>query len=131
MGKMFTRAFFACLIGGPLASCGTIPDLRQNLVGVSEEKVASCMGEPARKETAGRTEVWTYYAPDNVVSSASPYASSSLPLRGSTARGNDAPEACIVTVKLQATRVMDVNYQNVVTHDDASCAQALERCQIN
>ena len=131
MERMFTRAFVVCAVASSLASCAGVPDVREELVGASEQKVAACMGEPARKETTGRTQIWTYYASDNIVGSSSPFPSSSLPLRGTTARGSNAPQACVVTVKLEATRVIDVNYQNVATHDDAACAQALDRCQIN
>lgn len=89
------------------------------------------MGEPAKRETSGLTQIWTYYEPDGVIGNASPFPSSSLPLRGNTARADGARQACVVTVKLEAQRVMGVDYQNVATHDDASCAQTLDRCQIN
>ena len=128
---MFTRAFVAIALAGSLSACGSTIDMRQSLVGKTEQKVASCLGEPAKRETAGRTKILTYYESDGVLGSASPVASSSLPLRGSTARADGAKQACVVTVKLESDRVMNVDYQNVVTHDDVSCAQALDRCQIN
>lgn len=131
MEKVFTRAFVAIALTGSLSACGTMTDVREELVGASEQKVASCMGEPAKRETSGRTQIWTYYESDGVMGNASPFPSTSLPLRGSTARADGARNACVVTVKLESDRVMDVNYQNVVTHDDVSCAQALDRCQIN
>ncbi len=131
MDTLFTRACVVCALVGSLTACGSTADVRQEMVGATAQKVAACMGEPAKRETSGRTQIWTYYASDGVIGSASPFPSSSLPLRGSTARADGAQRACVVTVKLESTRVMDVNYQNVVTHDDASCAQALDRCQIN
>ena len=131
METLFTRAFVAIALAGSLAACGSTADMRQELVGATEQKVASCLSEPAKRETTGRTQIWTYYESDGVLGSASPVASSSLPLRGSTARADGAKQACIVTVKLESTRVMDISYQNIVTHDDAACAQALDRCQIN
>ncbi len=135
MKTVFARAFVVIALAGSLSACGTImaptQDARENLIGANEQKVAACMGEPTKRETSGRTQVWTYYTPDGVIGNASPFPSTSLPLRGSTARADGARNACVVTVKLESARVMDINYQNVATHDDASCAQALDRCQIN
>ncbi len=131
MDHVFARACVVCALAGSLAACGTTTDVRQEMVGATEQKVAACMGEPAKRETSGRTQIWTYYESDGIIGSASPFPSTSLPLRGNTARADGARRACVVTVKLEATRVMDVSYQNVVTHDDSSCAPALERCQIN
>jgi hypothetical protein len=101
-------------------------DVRDRMVGMSETQLASCMGPPMRKEDAGRSETWTYYAPDAI--NARPLDASMIPLHHQ-AVADMGQNACQVTVKLEAEKVMAVDYINMSsTREDDGCANAILRC---
>lgn len=111
-----------------LASCATPArvDLRERMVGMSESQLATCMGEPARKENVGLTKLWTYYTPD--LSNARPLDASLIP-RHHQAVVDMGGNACLITVKLESSKVMAVDYANMAsTREDAECAASIQRC---
>jgi hypothetical protein len=123
---LISMALFAAF--ALLANCASPArvDVRDRMVGLSAAQLATCMGEPARKEDVGKTEVWTYYAPDT--SYARPLDASMIP-RHLPPMGDMGLNACLVTVKLEASRVMAVDYVNMAsTREDAGCANAIQRC---
>lgn len=111
-----------------LAGCASPArvDVRDRMVGMSEDQVASCMGIPARKEDAGHTETWTYYAPDQIYTR--PMDASMIPQHNQTV-ADMGLNACLVTVKLEADKVMAVDYVNMAsTREDEGCANAIQKC---
>ena len=123
---MRLRLFIAplALLAG-CASPATV-DLRDRMVGLSETQLATCMGQPARKEDVGRAKLWTYYRPDT--GNARLLNASIIP-RHHQAMADMGGNACLVTVKLEAAKVMAVDYVNMAsTREDAECANAIQRC---
>ena len=111
-----------------LAGCASPArvDMRDRMVGMSENQLATCMGEPARKENVGLTKLWTYYTPD--LSYARPLDASLIP-RHHQAVADMGGNACLITVKLESSKVMAVDYANMAsTREDAECAASIQRC---
>jgi hypothetical protein len=122
------RVYVVLPILSVLASCASdIPDVRDEMVGMSADRIETCLGAPAKKEATAKTQTWTYYTPETVPGAGLP--SASLPLRGSTASDDGGRKACVVVVKMEQARVMAINYQNTsAAQTDSACATALERC---
>ena len=108
-------------------------DVRDRMVGLSETQLASCMGQPARKESlpdknGGVTKLWTYYAPD--LSNTRPLDASIIP-QHHQAVADMGGNACLITVKLEAAKVMAVDYVNMASaREDEECAQPIQRCSL-
>jgi hypothetical protein len=108
-----------------LTACASaVPDVRDEIVGASADRIETCLGSPAKKEASGKTQTWTYYTPESVPGAGLP--SESLPLRGSTAPHEGGRKACVVVVKMEQSRVMAVN--TAASQQGAACTTALERC---
>ena len=110
-----------------LSGC-TMPaqvDPRDQMVGMSEGQLADCMGEPANKQSAGPSETWTYYRPDGTNTT----AVDPVLMPRSQPFSDLSANACMVTVKLEADKVMSVDYADMTSAtEDAECAQSLQRC---
>jgi outer membrane protein assembly factor BamE (lipoprotein component of BamABCDE complex) len=125
---LFMRRILPLAALALLAGCASPAqvDVRDRMVGMSENQLANCMGPPARKEDVGHTETWTYYAPDAI--NARPLDASMIP-RHHQAVADMGSNACLVTVKLEAEKVMAVDYINMAsTREDDGCANSILRC---
>src|SRR5262245_42968889 len=116
------------LVAPVIVACAATPDPRTEFIGAKAENIASCLGEPARKERVAGRETWTYYLADGVTSSPVASPSLSLPLRSNTPP-DGANRACRVVVKLESSHVTALDYQNLaLAEGDGSCAASLDRC---
>lgn len=117
----------APLIGGCAAA--STADLRDRMVGMSETQLTGCMGQPARTENLGRSKLLTYYARD--LSSELPpldSGTSIIPPHHQTVANIDG-NACLITVKVESAKVMEVDYENTTSaYADAECAAPIQRC---
>ena len=112
-----------------LAGCATNsrPDVRDQMVGLSSDQLSDCMGEPARKTTEGTTETWTYFEADGP--DASPLDMPLEPISSPEPVQDMGSKSCLVTIKLEADKVMAVNYANLaISRQDDECAPAIQRC---
>jgi hypothetical protein len=114
---------------GVLAGCADngVSDVRDQMVGMTGEDLSNCLGEPVKKANDGTTEVWTYYEPDGP--DASPM---DMPLQATSSSqpvSDMGKRSCLVTVKLEADKVMTVDYANLaISRQDQECAPAIQRC---
>lgn len=100
---------------------------KSELVGMSQEKVLSCMGVPLAERTVGRTTVWQYASGGDVHSTAV-----AQQVGGTTvAAGNSRQRYCEISVVMRGGKVEAVNYTGrtggLITHGE-QCAFAVNNC---
>jgi hypothetical protein len=120
---------------------------RQQMIGMSQEQVLSCMGIPSGKDRQGKTEVWAYNSGGGTDTTGAAYGQSSYTGQafatpyGATAYGSGTGSVfgsshtraryCVVNVVFSRTKVIAVNYTgrtgNVLDPDE-QCAYAVQSC---
>jgi hypothetical protein len=103
-------------------------DSRQQLVGLSDDKILACMGRPQGRFTFGGTEVWQYNSRGQAAGTANSQA------RDSSAMSAGAPLAsggyCVVNIAMSNREVQSVSYSGLtgVLPQEEQCASAVRAC---
>lgn len=116
-GSTSTLCIGTLLLLGTLAGCGLIPakkvwDTAQaNIVGMSEEKILACMGEPAKRRESGVTKTLSY---------------------GYRVTFDDSAAWCIVNVQTTAGKVSRMTqrsgFPGSIAKSDWVCGHVVEPC---
>jgi hypothetical protein len=136
--KYFVLAMAApatlCAAGLMVASCGPIQsaqvqDQINGMIGLSKERVLSCMGPPTSTAQAGATEVWSYNSLGPVTTSALVTANQSLAIGSTTT----SQEYCAVNLTMQNDRVTASNYRSLgkLLSPSLPCYTVLHACVPN
>jgi hypothetical protein len=114
-----------------LGACGmqqarVASDAPTLMVGLTQEQVLSCMGQPASKAKEGTTEVWSYPSGDGAVdtmsSSGQGWASGTKP---------NSQAYCTINIAMAAGRVSKMSYVGPggePISSSSQCAYALQSC---
>ena len=122
--------FYSILLALMLAGCSgsgqnliQAQDARNQLVGLSDEKILACMGKPQGRFTYGSTEVWQYN------SSAATGQAHDKPAMGAGA-STPSTRYCVVNIAMSNRAVQSVNYSGLtgVLPQDEQCASAVRAC---
>jgi hypothetical protein len=123
------RGLIAVALALALAGCSIqraqiAQDARVQMVGMTKERILTCMGPPANKATEGQTEVWSYNSGDG-----STFTSGSV--SGGTFSGSSSSRYCRINLVLAGGIVSAVNYQGptggLITAGE-QCAYAVDAC---
>jgi hypothetical protein len=132
-GASMSKAWMmAVLAAATVTACGIQRSERAEvaqtqLVGMTKEKILSCMGPPQRSAAVGATEVWTYGSGGQSVGVASAVSGSNV----ASAVGVSAFRYCVVDVVMRNDVVERVNYSGRaggLLSPHAECSYAVENC---
>lgn len=95
--------------------------VRQALIGKTEQNIVACAGPPLHAVTAEEAVVLTYYQEASVLEESFPVSKSSLP---------KIHHGCRARVTLKGDRVVAVDYQSVPAefHDEEHCDELFQTC---
>lgn len=124
---------WAVILGGCSGGQNLIQaqDARRQLVGMSEEKILSCMGRPQGRFAFGATEVWQY---NSGVGREPAKGTSNSQAYNAAAMGAGAPvpstRYCVVNIAMSNKAVQSVYYSGLsgAAPEDEQCAAALKAC---
>ncbi|MGO9742121.1 MAG: hypothetical protein ACLPN5_11530 [Roseiarcus sp.] len=130
-----TLAFMALVIVLPvlLGGCAiqraeTARSAKEQMIGLSDEKVLACMGPPADRMTVGQTEVWSYQS-GNGQTVGSVFASGGNGF--ASGFGVTEQRFCKVNIVMSKNAVSEVNYSGptggLLTQGE-QCAFAVQNC---
>jgi hypothetical protein len=118
-------AFCGCAIQRALEA----QDAKEQLVGMSDEKILACMGPPHNRSAVGGTEVWQYGSGDNsttAVGNANAWGGGMV-----TASVSTSSRYCMINIAMANHVVRSVNYSGptggLVTEGE-QCAFAVKAC---
>jgi hypothetical protein len=127
--RLFKGLIIASLAGcGPIQS-GQVQEQVNGMIGLSKERILSCMGPPTSTANAGPTEVWSYNSLGPINTSTAVSGNQSLVV-GST---STSQEYCVVNVTIQNDRVVAANTrsQGKLLSPNLPCYAVLHACVPN
>jgi hypothetical protein len=131
LGKHWFMA--AIIVATPLTACAiqrseTARTAKEQMIGLSKEKVLACMGPPSNQMTVGGTEVWAY-ASGNGQTIGSAFASGGSGF--ASGFGVSEQRFCKVNIVMTKNVVSEVNYSGPaggVLAPVEQCAFAVQNC---
>lgn len=126
--------FFLLFISLALAGCAIqrslqAQDAQKQLVGMTDEKIMTCMGPPHSRSAAGATEVWQYGSGDGTTSA---HANANN-WGGGIVTGSvtSSSRYCMINIAMREHVVQSVNYSGptggILTGGE-QCAFAMQAC---
>ena len=101
-------------------------DVREELVGLSDEKILACMGRPQGRFHFRGTEVWQYNSGGLLVGTANVQPKKPMGTGASVA----SPRYCIVNIAMSNKAVRSVSYIGMtgLPLQDEHCVSAVKAC---
>lgn len=136
-GRVMRRVICGIAAVGLLTGCAVqraqvASDAREQMLGLSKERVLACMGPPSGRMAEGATEVWSYGSGDGTTVSSGSATSSRVfgqPVVDATVVSHQ--RFCRVNVVMTAGKVSQVNYSGptggLLTAGE-QCAYAVQNC---